>query len=91
MLNAATSGELAGLLLKSFTNTLGCDVADFSKNLLSKLSYKSYRVSEKASLSKYKNYCLLSGRGRTYNRSLYIARHNMRKLVGLGLISGLTK
>lgn len=50
-----------------------------------------YAANKMQSLVKYKNYCLLSGRGRTYNRSLYIARHNMRKLVGIGLISGLIK
>ena len=43
------------------------------------------------SVSKYKNFCLFSGRGRTYSRDLFMARHNIRKLVSVGLISGLIK
>jgi ribosomal protein S14 len=61
----------------------------FSKNLRNKLHHSASNTMQ--SLPKYKNYCLMSGRGRTYNRFLYMARHNVRKLVGVGAISGLVK
>jgi ribosomal protein S14 len=48
-------------------------------------------TSKLRSLSKYKNFCLFSGRGRTYSRDLFIARHNLRKLVSVGLMPGLIK
>lgn len=91
VLNTASAKEVTNILLKSFTSGLGSEGSDFSKNLFNKLSCKMYAANKMQSLAKYKNYCLLSGRGRTYNRSLYIARHSMRKLVGIGLISGLIK
>jgi ribosomal protein S14 len=91
VLNAASAREITNVLLKSFIITAGTESSEFSTNLLSKLNYKLHSANKMSSLSKYKNYCLLSGRARTYNRSLFIARHNMRKLVGVGLISGLIK
>lgn len=48
-------------------------------------------LSKTRALSKYKNFCLFSGRGRTYNRALLIARHHVRKLTSVGLLSGLLK
>jgi len=42
-------------------------------------------------MSKPKNFCLILGRGRTYNRKLFISRQACRKLVKTGLISGLQK
>jgi len=91
VLNTASIGEVTNLLLKSFISALGQEGNDFNTNLVNRLNYKLHAANKVGSLSKYKNYCLLSGRGRTYSRSLYIARHNMRKLVGIGLISGLIK
>jgi ribosomal protein S14 len=60
-----------------------------SKNFLNKLQHSASSTMQ--SLPKYKNYCLMSGRGRTYNRFVYMARHNVRKLIGVGAISGLVK
>jgi ribosomal protein S14 len=91
ILNAATAGEITHVLLRSFAAAIGQEGGDYSKNLLNKLNYRLHTGNKMGSLAKYKNYCLLSGRGRTYSRSLYMARHNMRKLVGIGLISGLVK
>jgi ribosomal protein S14 len=91
VLNAVSTAEITNLLLKSFISSLGCAGDDFSRNLLGKLHSKLYISNKIRSLTKYKNYCLLSGRGRTYSRTLYVDRHNMRKLVGLGVISGLIK
>jgi len=91
VLNAVSTGEITNILLKSFISVVGSENSEFSVSLLNKLSCKLHSSSRMRSLSKYKNYCLLSGRARTYNRDMYIARHNMRKLVGLGLISGLVK
>ena len=91
MLNSFNAAEVSTVLLKSFINSLGHEGSDFGKNLLSKLSRRLHKDNKMKSLVKYKNYCLLSGRARTYSRSLHVARHNMRKLVGLGLISGLIK
>ena len=91
ILNAATIGEFRQILLKAFISSIGAENNDYSKNWLNKLLLK-WKVSSKIrSLSKYKNYCLLSGRGRTYNRDILLARHNLRKLVGVGMISGLIK
>ncbi len=38
-----------------------------------------------------KNFCLFLGKGRTYNRKLFISRQIVRKLMKTGLISGLQK
>ena len=42
-------------------------------------------------ISKPKNFCLILGRGRTYNRKLFISRQACRKLLKTGLISGFQK
>jgi ribosomal protein S14 len=91
VLNAAAARQFADILVKSLIITTGHEVNTLSENYLNKLNLKLRTATKMRSLTKYKNYCLLSGRGRTYNRSFYIARHNMRKLVGTGLISGLIK
>ncbi len=58
----------------------------FKRKLLDKIN--SYPVF--AAYGKYKNFCLFQGKGRTFNRSLFVSRHTLRKLAGVGLISGLT-
>jgi len=39
--------------------------------------------------SRSKNTCLFSGKGRTFNRSLFVSRQMLRYLTRFGLISGL--
>lgn len=38
-----------------------------------------------------KNFCLFLGKGRTYNRKLFISRQTVRKLMKTGLLFGLQK
>ena len=53
--------------------------------------FRKYYSSKFLNNKKAKNFCLFLGRGRTYNRALFISRHALRKLTKTGLISGLTK
>lgn len=68
----------------------------YTKNLFwdcqqQSINKKVYFTNKIASLSKNKNCCAILGRARTFSRTLYIARHSMRKLADTGLISGLVK
>lgn len=56
------------------------------QNNVSKYSFSAFN-----SLTKPKNFCLLLGKGRTYNRKLLISRQSVRKLMKSGLLSGLQK
>jgi ribosomal protein S14 len=58
---------------------------------LAKLTHRVRSLSKLASITRYKHFCLLLGRGRTYSRSIGLARHSFRKLAGTGFISGLYK
>jgi len=81
---AAEIAEMSLLLLKSFTHLENA-------SLQQKINKKVHGLSKMKSLSKHKNYCAMTGRARTFNRFLYLARHDVRKLAGVGLISGLIK
>jgi len=50
-----------------------------------------YRFNIFNGLTKPKNFCLFLGKGRTYNRKLFISRQSVRKLMKSGLLSGLQK
>ena len=56
------------------------------QNLFHKFYFNKY-----AGSSKPKNFCLFSGKGRTYNRKLFISRQILRKLMKTALIIGLKK
>jgi len=85
LLRMAAALEYRTFLTQYFANT------SISATLHQKISQQSQRINKQASLSKHKNYCALAGRARTFNRLLYLARHNIRKLAASGLISGLSK
>ncbi len=53
--------------------------------------FRKYYTNKFINIAKAKNFCLFLGRGRTYNRKLFISRHAVRKLTKTGLISGLIK
>jgi len=90
VLNTTGTHEVSAIILKSLRNSLSTSGLNFKQLLIEKIG--NCRHGNKTTcLSRYKNFCVFSGRSRTYNRSLYVARHNMRKLVGVGLISGLLK
>ena len=89
VLNASNRAEVSKIMLTSLNRSLSTESSVFVNLLVRKLAGRN--LDKTTSLAKYKNFCLVSGRGRTYSRSLYMARHNVRKLVGLGLISGLNK
>jgi len=91
VLNAARNQEIKKIVLGSVRRSITTDTDAFASLVVQKLATTANKTNKTASLAKYKNFCLVSGRGRTYSRSLYMARHNMRKLVGLGVISGLNK
>ena len=91
VLNTAVVHEHKKIIFSSLAHSLGGKTGSFAQLLSQKLKYKIMSMSKTASLAKYKNFCLVSGRGRTYSRSLYLARHNIRKLIGVGAISGLNK
>ena len=78
-------------MLSAIIRSMSTGTSVFASLAAQKIINKLHNTNKTASMTRYKNFCLLSGRGRTYNRSLYLARHNMRKLVGLGVISGLNK
>lgn len=64
------------------------DIDIYSKYRRYKNKFYNYRY---FSSTKAKNFCLYLGRGRTYNRKLFISRHAIRKLTQVGLISGIQK
>lgn len=85
---------LKNVLLKNiFINKSSAPVKkiDTLKLFIEKIAAKKAMLSEKRSLTKYKNFCLFSGRGRTYNRILFIARHHVRKLINIGALAGVSK
>jgi ribosomal protein S14 len=43
------------------------------------------------SMSGIKNFCLVLGKSRTYNRNLFISRQTVRKMTRVGLLSGIQK
>jgi len=88
VLNQTVADEISVMLSKALTKTLS---EHLNNNLFNKLDSRIRQSHKMGALSRYKNYCLLSGRGRTYNRPLHIARHNLRKLAAVGAISGLIK
>lgn len=91
VLNAANNQEIKKVMLSAIIRSMSTDTGVFANLAAQKIINKLQGANKTASMTRYKNFCLVSGRGRTYNRSLYLARHNMRKLVGLGVISGLNK
>ena len=54
-------------------------------------SLRNYDINNFKGQSMAKNFCLFLGKGRTYNRKLFISRQTVRKLMKTGLISGLQK
>lgn len=87
VLNAAIKIEKNLILLKSCT--------EFSAWRWwlqhQKVMHRLHTANKVNAIAKYKNYCILSGRARTFNRCLYIARHSFRRLSGVGLLSGIIK
>jgi ribosomal protein S14 len=81
---------MRGIVVESIRNSLTTANYSFAQLAMQKIANRVHG-NKIISLSRYKNFCVFSGRSRTYNRSLYMARHNMRKFVGAGLISGLLK
>ena len=55
------------------------------------LLYKLSKINRMASEYRPKNTCLFLGRGRTYNRRLFMARHTFRRMMRFGLIPGMQK
>jgi len=53
--------------------------------------FKSFVKSAFMGYSKPKNFCLYLGKGRTFNRKLFVSRPIVRKLMKTGAISGLQK
>jgi ribosomal protein S14 len=62
-----------------------------TQTILKKIAAQKTTLPKTRSLSKYKNFCLFSGKGRTYNRVLLIARHQTRKLINIGALPGISK
>jgi ribosomal protein S14 len=56
-----------------------------------KLIIKKNKKNRKADKSKPKNFCLILGKNRTYNRQVFISRQIFRKLAKLNSFSGFIK
>jgi len=96
VLNAQINVERSKVLLKSFitdqSNFEG-DAWNTEEIALRKLQLQ-YKISKLNRMSfdyKSKNSCFFLGKGRTFNRHLYMSRHTLRKMVRFGIISGLRK
>lgn len=91
VLNAQNTVEKSKVLIKSFINNQELN-SDLEPTLLrSQLQYKLSKVNKLSALYKNKHTCFFQGKGRTYNRQLFVSRHTLRKMSGVGLIAGLQK
>ena len=88
ILRTKVTDELSSIILKAFTGEIGDPAGTL---LQQKINKKLRGYNKMGMLCRYKNYCAFTGRARTFNRILYMARHSMRKLAGIGLISGFIK
>jgi ribosomal protein S14 len=52
---------------------------------------KIFGVDKFSHKSKSKNLCYYVGRGRSFNRKLYMARHTIRKFARFGMLPGFIK
>jgi len=73
------------------TNLLKKELRFDTRATLKKIAAQKINLTKMRSLAKYKNFCLFSGKGRTYNRTLFIARHQTRKLINIGALPGISK
>jgi ribosomal protein S14 len=80
------SDEIKRKNIKANKNTAGSETF-----FRAKLNKKVSLLNKKSSQSKPKNFCLVLGRGRTYNRKVFLSRQIFRKLVRYGLLSGIIK
>lgn len=71
---------------KSLNNQMPRDKESIYRN---KLNKNLFSLNKKSALSKPKNFCLFSGKGRSHNRKLFISRQIFRKLIRLNAIVGL--
>lgn len=88
ILTTAIAGELSSIILEASLKEISDHLAPL---LQQKINKKLQGHNKIKALCRYKNYCSFTGRARTFNRILYMARHSVRKLAGIGLISGLKK
>lgn len=89
LFNQQNCRELINNNLKSFL----LDQRLFFENILYKaqLQYKLNKINKKSLRFKPKNFCLISGKNRTYNQMLYITRQTLRMLSRAGAVVGLIK
>jgi len=91
-LNNAKQNNTVDLLRNAFSINLSKNEQRFdAQTVLKKIAEQKADLNKTRSLAKYKNFCLFSGKGRTYNRTLLIARHQTRKLINIGALPGMSK
>jgi len=89
------------LLTNLYSRTIGSVILNYSAKDARELTWNEtfmfqdnlgkYSFNTFNSITKPKNFCLFLGKGRTYNRKLFISRQSIRKLMKSGLLSGLQK
>src|SRR4051794_15271609 len=89
LFNQQINTKISNIILKSFL----VDQRITNKDSLyrSQLLTKQKKLNLKSGFYKPKNFCLISGKNRTYNNKTYISRQVLRKLARLNLITGLSK
>jgi len=86
LLNTQKNSSIFKALLQSFLKD--CSISDKMSPWRFKLNQKFAYINKKHSKSKPKNFCLLLGKCRTYNRKIFISRQIFRKLLRTNALSG---
>ena len=86
LFNQQIKRKISGLILKSF-------LTDKNKKKSDKYQFqqKVKQLNSKSLQYKPKNFCLILGKNRTYNRKLFISRQILRKLMRNNAVTSIMK